>query len=125
MTEITGLEFAQKIVSLWNTTKGSEWHPRAAGFVKARIWQKKEGEIRVYVGEGHLQIKSNGLRGNKIGCRLGCGFKYGIGEEVTEIVKVINQEYTMGSELKRVAKTWRDDDGKEVDQNDQDAVFCD
>lgn len=119
--EITGLEFANKIASLWNETHGSEWHKLACCFVEAKVWDKKEDEIRIYLLNGYLKIakKENGETTIKF-----INLKYNLQDQAVGVVKAISSTYKV-KELKPTKEAcWHDDEGNEVDPdlNPQDAV---
>ena len=116
---ISGLEFAQKLQTLWNQSKGSEWHNRAAGFVRARVWDKKDDEIRVYFGNGYFSIKAIGgeFKGGYF------GFKYGIQSEVASLIKVLQEDFKLASLRPEKVKTLRNEDGEEVEADDPDGAI--
>lgn len=117
--EISGLEFAQKLVSVWNGTHGSEWNSRAGGFVKARIFNKKQGEIRVYFGDGYLKLAQVG---SSVAGKFS-GFKYGIQDQVEVMVSGLLEQYRCTSLLPQAKQViWLNEDGQEVDELDPDAV---
>jgi hypothetical protein len=115
---ISGLEFAQKLQTLWNQSKGSEWNKLAGGFVKARLWDKKADEIRVYFGDGYFSIKEIGGE-FKAGY---FGFKYGIQAEVVTLIKVLKEDFKLASLKPEKVKVLRNEDGEEVEENDPDGV---
>lgn len=73
---ISGLEFTQKLQTLWNQSKGSEWNKLAGG----------------YVGE------------------------------VASLIKVLKEDFKLASLKPEKVKVLRNEDGKEVEENDPDGV---
>jgi len=118
---ISGLEYAEKLAALWNQTIGSEWHSKAAGFVKATLWMKKADEIRVYFGDGCFSLKQASNAEIVGGLQ---GFKYGIGDQVKALIAQLSQEFKC-DRLKPKAQNvaWFNEDGQEVDSIDPDAVY--
>ena len=118
---ISGLEFAQKLQTLWNQSKGSEWHSQAYCFVKASVWDKKPDEIRVYFNgsEGYFSIKKIGeeFKGGYF------GFKYGIQSEVKDLIKILSEQFKIAYFKPEKVKLLYNEDGEVVDKNDPDGVF--
>lgn len=114
MTELTKstisiAEFAFKVKSLWNSTYGSEWNSKAAGFVVANVWAEKasEGEIRVYIGEGYVKLTKTS---EGAGINF-CGLKYGIKDLAVVTLKSICSEYKVAAAGQTPVLIQEDEDG--------------
>jgi hypothetical protein len=108
---LTGREFCERFISLFNQTHGSEWNSRAGGFVAAKLWDKKQsdGELRVYFGS----IKDPLVMKSRSDGR--CGFtqvpsKYGIDEKIKSTFAAVAEAYTTGTGIGGVLMQ-EDEDG--------------
>ncbi len=89
--EISGYNFCKKIAQEWNEKYGTEWNNQAGGFIKARVWNKKEKEIRVYFGDaGYARLFKTSK--NQIGFIF--DLKYGTLESVKNIISEIGSSFT-------------------------------
>ena len=113
MMEVSPYKFVKLIQDEWNATQGTEWHAQACGFVKAKIWDKKDGEIRLYVGKGYLrydiQQKTHTFH----------GLQYDFHEKLELVIKEIAATYkvsdTVTNNVANNVGCWHDEDGNIVD----------
>jgi hypothetical protein len=91
-TVVTGRQYTEKFISMWNESHGSEWDSNAGGFLKAKLWDKKEGEFRVYFGNVKdpliiRQSASGEYTVDKI------PYKYKIDEKINPILERLNSRF--------------------------------
>ena len=92
-TGITGRECLGKFVSQWNDTHGSEWNSKAGGFVTAKVWDKKEGELRVYFSRVEGQSITLRDRGDSQFAIVSIPTKYDLDESIKPILHAIAADF--------------------------------
>lgn len=94
-TIVTGREFCERFVALFNQTHGSEWNKVAGGFVSAKLWDKKQGELRIYFGEIKDPLVMKASSTGKCGFTL-VPSKYGVDELIRQVFGVLAESCTTG-----------------------------
>ena len=105
---ITGRELLNKFCTVWNATHGSEWNRKAGGFVKASIWDKKEGELRVYFGKTNTPLVLKERSDGRV-YPSAKPTKYGLDELAVPLIQQIASDYSV-HKLDRVLMQ-EDEDG--------------
>ncbi|MEM9214021.1 MAG: hypothetical protein AAGD25_06700 [Cyanobacteria bacterium P01_F01_bin.150] len=109
--EVSGKDFLSRFISKWNSSQGTEWNSMAGGFVKARLWDKKEGELRIYFTRIDTPLIMKGIKG-KFGF-TSVPKKYKVNELIVPILT------EMGASLKITSLK-----GKVLMQEDEDGIIA-
>jgi hypothetical protein len=120
---ISGRQFVEEFISAWNDTHGSEWNRDAAGYTKAKIWDKKDGEIRVYFGSVKQPLVFRKQDNGEYVAAVTPG-KYGLDEQIAPILDDLNSRFSTKPESTKADQGSAGTQQRVLMQEDEDGVVA-
>jgi hypothetical protein len=120
---ISGRQFVEEFISAWNDTHGSEWNRDAAGYTKAKIWDKKDGEIRVYFGSVKQPLVFRKQDNGEYVAAVTPG-KYGLDEQIAPILDDLNSRFSTKPENTKTDQGSAGTQQRVLMQEDEDGVVA-